>query len=328
MNLGCATARSLILGVATATALLCSTARADQPTASARIGVLAPLGNIAAEAGLREGLSELGYTEGKNLSIEWRRYAQSTEAIQSGAADLVRSRVDLIMALGTEVARAAVSATSTIPVVFISGDPVAAGLAANLARPGANATGISSQTADLMAKRLQLLQQIVPRARHVILLVNPDYPVHAAIVRETQNAARTLRIHVSTLNARNADDLDAVLRAIEHSASDALIVGSDVLFEVNKDKIGEVARKAKLPTLVPTKDYWGEGVLISYGTSLKEMGRRAAVYVDKILRGAKPGDLPIEQGVKFELVIDLRVARELSLKVPQDLLLRADEVIR
>jgi len=328
MSFGCATVRSLILGVAITTALLCSIARADQPPATAHIGVLAPLGNTAAETGLREGLSELGYTEGKNLSIEWRRYAQSTEAIQSGAADLVRSRVDLIMALGTEVARAAVSATSTIPVVFISGDPVAAGLAANLARPGANATGISSQTADLMAKRLQLLQQIVPRARHVILLVNPDYPVHAAIVRETQNAARTLRIHVSTLNARNADDLDAVLRAIEHSASDALIVGSDVLFEVNKDKIGEVARKAKLPTLVPTKDYWGEGVLISYGTSLKEMGRRAAVYVDKILRGAKPGDLPIEQGVKFELVIDLRVARELSLKVPQDLLLRADEVIR
>lgn len=266
--------------------------------------------------------------EGKNLSIEWRRYVQSTEAIQSGAADLVRSKVDLIMALGTEVARAAVSATSTIAVVFVSGDPVAAGLADNLAHPGANATGVSSQTADLMAKRLQLLQQIVPRARHIILLVNPDYPVHAAILRETQDAARTLRIHVDTLSARNANELDAVLRTIEHSVSDALIVGSDVLFEVNKDKIGEVARKAKLPTLVPTKDYRGEGVLISYGSNLREMGRRAAVYVDKILRGAKPGDLPIEQGVKFELVIDLRVARELGLKVPQDLLLRADEVIR
>ena len=328
MSFGCATVRSLILGVATAIALVSCTARAEQPPATTRIGVLAPLGNTGPETGLREGLSELGYTEGKNLSIEWRRYAQSTEAIRSAVADLVRSRVDLIMALSTEAARAAVSATSTIPVVFVSGDPVAAGLATNLARPGANATGVSSQTADLMAKRLQLFQQIVPRARHVVLLVNPDYPVHAAIVRETQNAARTLRVHIETLSARNADELDAALRVIEHGASDALIVGSDVFFIVNKDKIAEAVRRAKLPTLVPTKDYRGEGMLISYGPSLKEMGRRAAAYVDRILRGAKPGDLPIEQGVKFELVIDLRVARELGLKVPQDLLLRADEVIR
>ena len=153
MNVAFATVRSLILGVATAIALASCTARADQPPAVARIAVLAPIGNTAPETGLREGLSELGYTEGKNLRIEWRRYVQSTEAIRSAAADLVRSRVDLIMALSTEAARAAVAATPTIPVVFVSGDPVAAGLAASLAHPGANATGVSSQTADLMAKR-------------------------------------------------------------------------------------------------------------------------------------------------------------------------------
>jgi putative ABC transport system substrate-binding protein len=273
-------------------------------------------------------LADLGYAEGRNLSIEWRRYAQSMEAIRSTAADLVRIRVDLIVAIGTEAARAAVEATSTIPVVFVSGDPVAAGLVANLARPGANATGVSSQTADLMAKRLQLLQQIVPRARRVVLLANPDYPVHAAILRETHKAARTLGIQVNLLSARNADELDAVLRAVNSSETDALIVASDVLFEINKDKIGEVVRTAKLPTLVPTKDYWGEGVLMSYGTSLKEMGRRVAAYVARILRGAKPGDLPIEQSSKFDLIIDLRIARELGVKVPQELLFRADEVLR
>lgn len=322
------TVRSLIQSVVIATALLCSTARAGEPPIVARIGVLTPLGEPSAEVGLREGLIELGYIEGRNLTIEWRRYVQSGDDIRSAAAELVRLRVDLIAVLSTQAARAVLSATSTIPVVFVSGDPIAAGLAASLAHPGGNATGVSSQTADLMAKRLQLLQQIVPRARHVIMLVDPDYPVYAAILEETQKAARALRIHIDTLNARNVDELDATLSGIRRGAADALIVSSDVFFIVNKDKIAEAVRRAKLPTLVPTKDYWGEGVLISYGPSLKEMGRRTAAYVDRILKGAKPADLPIEQGTKFELVINLRVARELGLRVPQDLLLRADEVIR
>jgi putative ABC transport system substrate-binding protein len=236
--------------------------------------------------------------------------------------------VDVIVAIGTPAARAALSATSTIPIVFVSGDPIVGGLVANLAHPGANATGVSSLTTDLMAKRLQLLQQIAPRARRVILLVNRDNPLHPAILEEIQKVAPTLGIQIVALDAGNPAKLDAALRASQRSTGDALIVSSDSFFVSNRDKIAAAVRNAKLPSLVPTKDYWGDGVLMSYGPSLKEMGRRAAAYVDKILKGAKTADLPIEQSTKFELRIDLRVARELDLKVPQDLLYRADEVIR
>jgi len=318
-----ATLHSLILG----TVLLCSAARGDQPPGNAHIGVLSP-GNIASETGLRDGLSELGYVEGKNLSIEWRRYAQSQEAWQAAAEDLMRSRVDLIVAASTQAARAALSVTSTIPVVFISADPLASGLVGSLAHPGANATGVSGQSSELMAKRLQLLRQVAPLTRHVTLLMNPARPMHAAFLRETQIAGRALHIGIMPLGARTADELDAALHTLQHHTGHAFIVSSDALFIVNRDKIAAAVRKARLPLLVPTVDYRADGVLMSYGSSLNWMTHRAAMYVDKILRGARPGDLPIEQASKLELIIDLRVARELGLKVPEDVLLSADEVIR
>ena len=328
MSMISSAARGIVLGIVIGAALLSPPVRADQPPTIVHIGVLTPLGDTLAEAGLTEGLSELGYTEGKNLTIEWRRYTQSTDALRAAATDLVRLRVDLIVAVGTQAARAALSATSTIPVVFQSGDPVASGLVANLARPGANATGVSTQTTELMGKRLELLQQFAPRIRRVILLVNPDSPLHAAVLSETQKVASTLRIHIVTLKARNADELDAALRGIRRTSGDAFIVSSDVFFIANKAKIADAIRKAKLPALVPTRDYHGDGVLMSYGPSLRWGAHRAAAYVDKILKGARPGDLPVEQYSKFELIIDLRAAHELGLKVPQELLLRADEVIR
>ena len=317
--------RGVALGLVIGLQLL--SARADQLPNVAHIGVLTPLGDLSAEEGLREGLSELGYVEGKNLTIEWRRYAQSSDAMRSAAADLVRSRVDLIVAIGTQAARAALSETSTIPIVFVSGDPVGTGLAASLAHPGANATGLSSQTTELMAKRLQLLQQIAPGTRRVIMLVNQDSPLRAAVVEEAQKAARTLRMDIAPLNAGNPAELDAALHAIQRRAGTALIVSSDVFFIANRDKIADAVRKAKLPTLVPNRDYWGEGVLMAYGSGLRELDHRAAVYIDKILRGNKPANLPIEQG-SVRLVIDLRTARDLGLKVPEGLLYRADEVIR
>jgi len=317
--------RGVALGLVIGLQLL--SARADQLPNVAHIGVLTPLGDLSAEEGLREGLSELGYVEGKNLTIEWRRYAQSSDAMRSAAADLVRSRVDLIVAIGTQAARAALSETSTIPIVFVSGDPVGTGLAASLAHPGANATGLSSQTTELMAKRLQLLQQIAPGTRRVIMLVNQDSPLRAAVVEEAQKAARTLRMDIAPLNAGNPAELDAALHAIQRRAGTALIVSSDVFFIANRDKIADAVRKAKLPTLVPNRDYWGEGVLMAYGSGLRELDHRAAVYIDKILRGNKPANLPIEQG-SVRLVIDLRTARDLGLKVPEGLLYRADEVMR
>jgi putative ABC transport system substrate-binding protein len=320
-------ARSLILGFLIPVTLLCSTARGDRPPGNVQIGVLSP-GNIASETGLRDGLSELGYVEGKNLSIEWRRYASSQDALRAAAEELVRSRVDLIMAASTQAARAALSVTSTIPVVFISADPVASGLVGSLAHPGANATGVSGQASELMAKRLQLLRQVAPASRHVTLLMNPAAPIHTAFLREAQVAGRALHMEIMPLSARTADELDAALHALQHHVGHAFIVTSDALFIVNSGKIAEAVRKARLPLVVPTRDYRADGVLMSYGSNLNWMTHRAAVYIDKILRGARPGDLPIEQSPKLELIIDLRVARELGLKVPEQVLLRADEVLR
>ena len=321
-----ATRRFLIV-FATAMNLLPGFAQADPSPTMVRVGTLGPPVLISPEEALRQGLRELGYIEGRNLTIE-RRLGETNDALQSGAADLVRSRVDLVVAFGTSAAHAALSATSTIPVVFISGDPVATGLAASLARPGANGTGVSSLSTELMPKRLELLQQVAPRVQRVILLGNPSSALHAGVLKEAQKAAQALHIHIVALNARNADELDSALRGVHRSAGDAFTVSSDVFFLANKAKIAEAVAKAKLPAIFPQRDYHDAGVLMSYGASLKEMGRQAAVYADKILKGAKPGELPIEQMSKYELVVNLRVARAMGLKVPQELLLRADEVIR
>jgi putative ABC transport system substrate-binding protein len=198
----------------------------------------------------------------------------------------------------------------------------------SLARPGANGTGVSTLSSELMSKRLELLQKIAPRIRRVILLGNPDSPLHAGMLKEAQNAARTLHIHIIALDANNADELDTALQRVQRSVGDAFTVSSNVFFLSNKTKIAEAVAKAKLPGIFPQRDYHDASVLMSYGANLKETGRQMAGYVDRILRGAKPGELPIEQMSKYELVIDLRVARAMGLKVPQDLLLRADEVIR
>ena len=328
MSLASVTVSRLIRGSVIAAALLSSVAHAEEG-AVARIGVLMPLGGDGVfEVALAEGLSALGYVEGKNLTFYWRRYEQSSEAIRSAAAELVQSRVDVVVANGTQAARAVLSETSTIPVVFLSADPIRAGLATSLAHPGANATGVSGQSPGLMAKRLQLLLQIAPRTRGVTLLVNPDSPLHPAFLEEAQKGAHTLGMRVATLNARNPNELDTALRGIQRHAGDAFVISPDTLFLVNKGKIAAAMRRAKLPAITTTKDYQGDGVLMSYGTSLNWMAHRAAGYADKILRGAKPADLPIEQASKIDLIIDLRVARELGLKVPQELLFRADEVIR
>jgi len=316
-----------LMAAATALTLLPVLAHADPPPTMVRIGALVPPVLTSPEEGMRQGLKELGYIEGRNLTIE-RRLGETNDALQSGAAELVRSRVDVIVAFGTAAAHAALSATSTIPVVFISGDPVGTGLAGSLARPGSNGTGVSSLSSELMSKRLELLQKVAPRIRRVILLGNPSSPLHTGVLRETQNAARTLHLRIVTLDARNADGLDAALRGIQRDAADAFIVSSDVLFLGNREKIATAVAKAKLPAIFPWPDYHDAGVLMSYGANLREAGRQMAGYVDRILKGAKPGELPIEQMSKYELVIDLRVARATGLKVPQELLLSADAVIR
>ncbi len=296
--------------------LLPAVAQGDRSPTVVRVGALVPPVLTSPEEGLRQGLKELGYIEGTNLTIE-RRLGETNDALQSGASDLVRSKVDVIVAFGTPSARAALAATSTIPIVFISGDPVGTGLAASLARPGANATGVA------LSRRLD-----APRIRRVILLGNRTSPLHAGVLRETQNAARKLQLRIVTLDASNADEINTAMRGVQHDTADAFLASSEVLFLANRAKIAEAVTKAKLPAIFPWRDYHDVGVLMSYGANLREAGRQMAGYVDRILKGANPAELPIEQMSKYELVIDLRVARAMGIKVPQDLLLRADEVIR
>ena len=319
---------SLITAAVVVTALLSAPAVADQP-AIPRIGVLVlPIANSPDEAGLRDGLRELGYVEGTNIFIDLRRSTGASENQRSVVADLARSKPDVLVVFSTIATRAALEATTTIPIVFLSADPVTSGLAQSLAHPGGNATGVSVVLTELTAKRLEFLRLLVPRARRIACLMNSSNPAGVQQLEAAQQAARALGVQLVTLDARNAVELDAALRALQRHAADAVLVTGDILFRVNRSKVTQAVRKARLPATFPFREYHEDGALMSYGPNLREVGRKMAVYVDKILKGAKPADLPIEQMSKYELIIDLRVARELNLNVPQDLLLRADEVMK
>jgi ABC-type uncharacterized transport system substrate-binding protein len=306
---------------------LCAIVHADQPLATPRIGVLNPFPSSTLEEGIRDGIHQAGYTEGKTIILEWRRSTGPEEELRSLAIDLVRSKVDLIVAIGSPATRAALQVT-TVPVVLLSGDPVGAGFAASLARPGGNGTGVSVLTPELVPKRLELLHLLVPQARRIGYLVNLSNPLASGIMADLQTAARKLGLQIETFDAPTVRTLDTALDAIRRNPPDALIVSSEAYFLTYKAKIAQAVRKAKIPAIFTYREYVADGALVSYGPSLKQIGGLLAVYVDKILRGAKPADLPIEQMSKYELVIDVRVAREMSMQVPQELLLRADEIIR
>jgi putative tryptophan/tyrosine transport system substrate-binding protein len=322
------TPRGLALAVLIGAVHAHSSVHADSPQAIPRIGMLLPqLADAPLGDGLREGLRELGYIEGKTFVLESRPPGSTPEALRSLAADLAHSKVDLIVVFSTPASRAALDAT-TLPIVFLAGDPVASGLAASLARPGGNATGVSLVTTELTAKRLELLRLSAPKARRFILLTNSANPTTALQLEAAQERARTLGVQLIPLDARNASELDAALARIAQSGAGGVVVSAELLFLGNRAKIARTLRETRLPAIFPATEYHDAGVLMSYGPSLKQAMRRVAVYVDKILRGARPSDLPIEQVSKVELVIDLRVARAQDLEIPQDLLLRADEVIR
>jgi putative ABC transport system substrate-binding protein len=320
--------RGLAAAAFIGTAIMLSSVHADSQQAIPRIGVLLPqMADAPLGDGLREGLRELGYIEGKTIILESRAPGSTPEALRSIAADLARSKVDLLVVFSTPAARAALDAT-TLPVVFLAGDPVAAGLAASLARPGGNATGVSLVTSELTAKRLELLRLSAPRARRFLILTNSANSTTALQLAGAQEGARTLGVQLLTLDARNATELDTALARIPQSGAGGVVVSAELLFLLNRARIARALRETKLPAIFPATEYHDAGVLLSYGPSLKQAMRRVAVFADKILRGAKPSDLPIEQISKVELVIDLRVAHAQGLEIPQDLLLRADEVIR
>src|SRR6516225_9128775 len=305
-------------------------ARAQQAGKIRTIGILSAGSfgpTVLSVAVLPDALRTLGWIEGKNIVFE-RRYAENrVERLPELAAELVRLNVDVIVGIGTLAPLAAKRATTTIPIVMTAaGDPLGSGLVASLARPGGNVTGMSLMAPDLGGKRLELLKEVLPRLSRVAVLWDAANPYAALVFKETQGAGRTLGIEVQSLEVRGPDDLDGAFEAARKQRPDAMITVEDPLTLTYRKRIVDFATGQQLPSLGP-REFAAAGGLISYGANLADLTRRAAGYVDKILKGAKPADLPVQQPTKFELVINLKTAKALGLDVPPTLLARADEVI-
>lgn len=295
-----------------------------------RVGVLTP-GPASRSPGFDafvQGLRDLGYVEGRNIIIEYRSADDKLERLPALAAELVRINVDVIVAVPTPAVQAAKNATTTIPIVFSGvSDPVNFGLVASLARPGGNLTGQTNTAPDVSGKRLQLLKEIVPRASRVAVLWNAANPIIARQVRETEVAAHALGTELSLAEIRGADDLESAFRTITAGRVDGLVVLADFLTMEHQGRITTLAAKHRLPTISEFREFAASGGLMAYGPSIPAAARRTAAYVDKILKGAKPGELPVEQPTKFDLVINLKTARMLGVTIPQSILLRADQVL-
>ncbi len=272
-------------------------------------------------------LRELGWIEGRTVSIEYRWAEGRSDRYTEIAAEFVRLKVDVIVSPGNEAAIAAKQATSVIPIVFpAAGDALGTGLVVSLARPGGNATGLSLQFTDLAGKRLELLREVVPGLRRLAIMAHISSPNSAKEMREVQATARTLGIEVATLEIQRAEDIAPAFEGL-NSRADALYVCGDPLVNTNRIRINALALAARLPTMHSFREHVEAGGLMSYGPNFTDLFRRGADYVDKILRGAKPADLPVQQPTKFELAINLTTAKALGLEVPPTLLARADEVI-
>jgi putative ABC transport system substrate-binding protein len=305
-------------------------ARAQQPRKTPTVGLLGATTSATAGqwiAAFAQRLRELGWTEGRTVAIEYRFAEGRNERMAEIAAEFVRARADVIVAQGTTAALAAKNATAAIPIVFVlPGDPVGSGLVASLARPGGNVTGLSSQTADLGGKRLDLMREIVPVLRRLAMMGNAGNSANVSDMHEFQTAARASGLEASTFEIRRTEDITAAFAAFKGKV-DALYVAPDALLNTNRMRINTLALAARLPTMYGARENVEAAGLISYGPSFTDLFRRAGDYVDKILRGTRPADLPVEQPTKFELVVNLITAMALGLTVPPTLLARADEVI-
>jgi putative ABC transport system substrate-binding protein len=279
-------------------------------------------------AAFRQGLSERGYVEGQNVAIEYRWAEGHDDRLPALAADLVTRKVDVIATVGGfRPARAAKEATTTIPIVFSCGRPVELGLVASLARPGGNLTGISNFTGELMPKRFELLSELVPQARVIALLVNPNGMMTKDMVKELQDAARTKGVELSVLKASNESEIDAAFASLVQSQTGALLIAADPYLNSRREQLVALAARYAVPAMHEWRESVVAGGLISYGTSIPGVYRQVGVYVGRVLAGEKPADLPVQQPTRFELVINLTAAKALGLTIPQTLLLRADEVI-
>ena len=311
---------------------LSSSAGAQQPTKLPRIGYLTA-GSLAAQSArieaFREGLHELGYTEGKNIVIELRFGEGKSERVPALAAELVRLKVDIIVSAGQTVTRAAKKATDTIPIVMAQDqDPVGSGFVASLAHPGGNITGLATLAPEISGKRLELLKEIVPSLSRVAVLGSSTEPANAQNLKETELAAGALGMQLQYLDVRGPKDIETAFRAASKGRADAVLVLSSSVFTSRRTQIADLAVKSRLPAIYYSPEWMEVWGLITYGVSFNDLYHRAATYVDKILKGVRPADLPVEQPTKFELVINLKTAKRIGLTIPPNVLARADKVIR
>ena len=313
-----------------ASSVVSSPLRAEATTGVKRVAVLsqddARLSRF--QDSLHETFRELGYVEGKNIAFEYRFAAGSGEDLQSVAGALAHSGVDLIFALGTPSALAMSGASSTIPIVFVAADPVETGLVASLARPGGNTTGVTTLAAETGTKRLELLREVLPHAIKIAVLANPNNPATALQLKELESTAGKVGFKLRVFKVRRSQDLDDAFSAIRKQRLDAFVTVPDSMLNGNMDTVARLALKNRLPGISGHRMFAESGGLISYGSDYRELWRRCAVYADKIFKGAKPAELPVEQAAMFELVINLKTASAIGVAIPQSFLLRANAVIQ
>jgi putative ABC transport system substrate-binding protein len=311
---------------------LCAAVEAQQPQKIHRIGVLGATSPATIAARLdafRQGLRELGYIEGKNIVVEYRYADGKLNRVPALAAEMVRLNVEVILTGGSAATRPAKEATTTIPIVMAQDtDPVGNGFVTSLARPGGNITGLSIVAPEIGGKQLELLKESVPKLLRVVVPSNPDEASYAQLRKETELAAKALKIETQFLDARGPQDIENAFREATKRRADAILVPTMPIVAAQRAQIAHLAVKNRLPAMYGQPEYVELGGLMFYGASINDLFRRAATYVDKILKGAKPADLPVEQPTKFELVINLKAAKQIGLTIPPNVLARADRVIR
>jgi putative ABC transport system substrate-binding protein len=308
------------------------TAAAQQPKKVPRIGYLCPTrpsSLLARTEAFRQGLNELGYIEGKNIALEYRWAEGKIARLPDLAAELVRLKVDVIVTCGPVATRSAKEATATIPIVMaFDSDPVGNGFVASLARPGGNITGLSTLAPELSGKQLEFLKEIVPKLSGVAVLGTSTWPGNAQLLKETELAAGAFGVKLQYLDILDPKDIETAFRAATKARADALLVLVSGVFADHRTQIANLALQSRLPVTYYRREFVEDGGLMSYSVSYTDLDRRAATYVDKILKGAKPADLPVEQPTKFEFVINLKAAKQIGLTIPQSVLYRADKVIK
>jgi ABC-type uncharacterized transport system substrate-binding protein len=311
---------------------LCLPVGGQQPVKIPQIGLLAGTRSSAVEgrvAAFRHGLRELGYVEGKNILVEYRYAEGNAKRERDLAAELVRLKVEAIVTTGPTVTRTAKETTAAIPIVFAQdGDPVASGFVTSLAHPGGNITGLSNLSPELSGKRLELLQEIVPKLSRVSVIGSSIEPNNTKILNETELAATALNVKIQYIDVLKPTDLETAFGAATHQQADGVVLLGAVIFNSHRKQITELAVKHRLPATYTRPEYVQDGGLMTYGPSITDLFRRAAIYVDKILKGIKPADLAVEQPIKFELIVNLRAAKQIGLTIPPNVLARADRVIR